>query len=96
MQAKITDRVKQALLRGATANDGDDTNPIIKEGGECFVRFDSMRIENDTKRFDPGVNVVFRWRGVDVTILSVNGPKLEPDVSLFITGVEGRQAISVY
>ena len=69
-------------------------NPIEREDGRTFVKFDEIKISAHPDR--PGVALTtFLWRGTEMVYIAVQGYDAPPDQTLHLRGIEGRQEMSI-
>jgi hypothetical protein len=92
--AILTEKGKQALI-DAACKAIEDT-PFVKDRDQLFVRYDSLKIENKSGGFfSDGIEIFFCWRGEAVAKIETPRASLKDNVSLNISGIEGRMGLRI-
>ena len=88
----FSENVKRMMLDGLATDDPFNNSPFVRQDDDLFMRFDSITVENDTAR---GIKVSFTWLGNTVACMTVENMRFENDNALSITGIDGKQLITL-
>ncbi len=86
-------RPVQVYLRTGSWTDSQDYNPVERERGVTWLRYDAIRIGN-SRDSEAGVLVQFLWRGWAVAWERIDGAHLDAVRHFTSEGMAGRLRVT--